>query len=106
MTPAAALTFTDAITAAHCLTDDHHQASQAHVHQDGSSHRHSSTGGEDQGQPAKCCGLFGVNAIAPAFDVFALEPMLASGTVAAASESLFGRSSDRIDRPPRSLLSL
>jgi hypothetical protein len=106
-TPTAVLAFSQIAVPAHCLTDHHHGIGTAHVHQDGSSVHHSDPGeGDDRNHPTKCCGLFTVSAIAPALDfVLAQHPSI-SFLPALLTESLHGRNSDRIDRPPRSLLSL
>lgn len=102
--PVAAFAVSDGSMPAHCLTDDH-QGMGAN-HGDGASHQHSGLGDDDHGYPGKCCGLFGVSAIAPQFDVVAMHVVRASDVAMPAAESLFGRSSSRIDRPPRFLLSL
>lgn len=103
--PAAAIAFSDDAAAAHCLTDDHLETVKGHVHQDGAGHQHSAPD-DDHGQPNKCCGLFSVNAIAPAID-FVVERQPYTPHVASFfGKMLFGRGSDRIDRPPRSLRSL
>jgi len=97
------------------LTDDHRSMGESglgesHVHQDGMDHHKSSPdksnfGGDDH--PGNCCGLFCVTAIVPpALGVTALHPMQVSAVVLPVAESLFGRSSNRIDRPPRTLTSL
>lgn len=103
--PAAAITFGDIETGAYCFTDDHLETVKIYVHQDGSSHRHFLPA-DDHGQPGKCCGLFAPSAIAPAID-FVAEPHIHSLPLASViARSLSGRGFDRIDRPPRSLLSL
>jgi hypothetical protein len=114
--PAAAFAFSESPPTALCLSQtDNHQGigesrlHESHVHQDGMDHHKSSPeksnfGGDDH--PGNCCGLFCVTAIAPpALGVTALHPMQASAVVLPAAESLFGRSSSRIDRPPRTLTS-
>jgi hypothetical protein len=104
--PTAFLAFSDGSAPAHCLTDDHHGIGTNHVHQDGSSHHHSSTGDDDRGQPGKCCGLFCLSALAPADDFAARQHPPVAHPTSLFAASLSGRTSDRIDRPPRSLLSL
>lgn len=104
--PVAAFAMSDGSMAAHCLTEDHHGAGQSHDHQDGASHQHPGPAGDDHGSAAKCCGLFGVTAIAPSFDVVSRPIRQVSDVTVPAAESLFGRGSGRIDRPPRVLLSL
>ena len=120
--PAAAFAFSESpATAVYLsLTDDHRSMGESglgesglgesHVHQDGMDHHKSSPdksnfGGDDH--PGNCCGLFCITAIVPpALGVTALHPMQASAVVLPVAESLFGRSSNRIDRPPRTLTSL
>jgi len=122
VTPAAAFAFSESPATALCLspTDDHQSIGESrlgesalagsHIHQDGMDHHKSSPdksnfGGDDH--PGNCCGLFCVTAIAPpALGVTELHPMQASAVVLPAAESLFGRNSIRIDRPPRVLSSL
>jgi hypothetical protein len=104
--PVTAFAFSDGSMSAHCLSDDHHDMGVVHDHQDGADHRKSGPGDDDQGYPGKCCGLFGVSAIAPSFDVVAMPMAQVSHVVMPAAESLFGRSTSRIDRPPRFLQSL
>jgi len=103
--PTAVLAFNQASVPAHCFTDDQHGIGAIHVHEDGSSHRQSGTG-DDQGQPGKCCGLFSVSAIAPAIDFVAGQNPPVSHRPSLLAQSLSGRGTDRIDRPPRSPLSL
>jgi hypothetical protein len=103
--PAAAFASNDSATAAHCLTDDHLETAKIHVHHDGSSHRHSLPDSE-RGEAGKCCGLFALNAITPAIG-FVVEPHFqASHLAPLVARFLAGCGSNRIDRPPRSLLSL
>ena len=115
--PAAAFAFNESSATALylSLTDDHRSMGESglgesHVHQDGMDHHKSSPdksnfGGDDH--PGNCCGLFCITAIVPpALGVTALHPMQASAVVLPVAESLFGRSSNRIDRPPRTLTSL
>jgi hypothetical protein len=105
--PVTAFAFSDGSMPAHCLTDDHHDMGVAHDHQDGADHDKSGPGDDYHGQAGKCCGLFCLSAVAPSvFDVVGARLLLATDVVMPAAESLFGRSSSRIDRPPRSLLSL
>lgn len=115
LAPTAAFAFSDSAAAAHCLTlsDDHHGASQSH-HHDGHDHAamaHEDTdhgipasGGGDHALPGKCCGLFCVTALTPpVFGVADAQLMTASQVAMPAATSLLGRSSNRIDRPPRLL---
>lgn len=104
--PTATLALSDESAPAHCLTDDSHMTDTIHVHPDGSSHHPSGTGGDERGQPGKCCGLFFLSAIAPAIDFFTDRQPPVSQLAPHFAKSLSGRGSDRIDRPPRSLLSL
>ncbi len=104
--PTAVLAFSDGSVPAHCLTDDHQEIGSNHVHEDGSSHHHSGTGDDDHGQPAKCCGLFSVSGIAPTIDFAVGQQPLVSHLAPRYAKSLTGCGSDRIDRPPRFLLSL
>ena len=104
VTPVAALAASDGAMAAHCLSEGHRDMA-AH-HGDGAGHPHSLPGDDDRATPAKCCGLFGVSAIAPSFNVVATPMARATDVAMPPAASLFGRSSDRIDRPPRFLLSL
>jgi hypothetical protein len=91
---------------AHCLADDQHGLGMVHAHEDGSSHHHSGTGDDERAQPGKCCGLFSVSAIAPAFGIVVDRHSPATQQPLLIGNSLSGRDSDRIDRPPRSHLSL
>ena len=101
----AAIAFNDSAVAAHCLTEDGLEAAKIHIHHDRSSHQHSLPD-QDNGQLGKCCGLFALNAIAPAIG-FVVEPSFQTSHLALLmAKMLAGRGSDRIDRPPRSLLSL
>jgi hypothetical protein len=104
--PAAALALADAATAVHCLTGDHHSVAKVHVHADGASHQHSGDRDHKSGQPGNCCGLFCVSGIAQVFDVTLYSPAPLSEVPVLVVQSISGRSSDRIDRPPRSLPSL
>jgi hypothetical protein len=105
--PTVVLAFSDASVPAHCLTDENHLLGSSHVHDDGTSHQHSGgSGGADHDQPVKCCGLFGVTGIAPSIGFVAGRLPPASHLAPLFAQSLSGRGADRIDRPPRSLLSL
>ena len=103
--PAVAIAFSDSAISVNCLIDDHHETVKIHVHKDGLSHRHSIPR-NDHDQAEKCCGLFGPIAIAPAID-FVVEPKFHTSRLTLQFASMLsGRSSDRIDRPPRSRSSL
>ncbi len=58
------------------------------------------------GQTGKCCGLFCVSAISPTVNEFAWRHPPAVHLAPLFVASLTGQDSDRIDRPPRFLLSL
>jgi hypothetical protein len=110
ITPPIALAFTDGASAAHCLADDHHGTGaqhmhgQTHVHDDGNVPGKGNHG--DKGMANNCCGLFCVTAGAiPSLPVIT-EPGHTMAMNAGLDGVLRSRASDRIDRPPRSLLSL
>jgi len=106
LAPAAVMAISGGAAAAHCLTDDHHALAKIHVHHDRSSHSHSNPNADDHGQSGQCCGLFCLSAIAPAFEQVVAASFAAPDIAVVVTDSLFGRASDRIDRPPRSPLSL
>jgi len=100
--------------AAHCLTEKSHGQSnhhaglvtdESHHGSDGSSH-HSNAGDDEKSQAGKCCGLFCVSAMVTGVDFVAWQHPPAMHVASLFVESLSGQNSDRIDRPPRSLLSL
>ena len=108
--PPVALALTDGDVAAHCLTDDHHGLNVQHEH--GSMHMHDQGGSlgkssdQNKEKSENCCGLFCVTAGAiPAVPALAEAHRATLMNVVLDSE-LGGRVTDRIDRPPRSLLSL
>ena len=103
--PAAALIFADGATAAHCLTDDHHRVT-AHAHQDGADHEHPNTGKTDGEQSKSCCGLFCLSAMIQTTEVALVAPLYAAEIPAVVGNPIQGRDTERIDRPPRTLLSL
>ncbi|HEX5516495.1 MAG TPA: DUF2946 family protein [Pseudolabrys sp.] len=92
-------------THSHCLKEVHALVSH-HQSADHSDHHHSVPANPQSDQSQNCCGLFGVTAIAPTFVITVVPPVVAAGIAFTVSEDLFGRGFDRIDRPPRSLLSL
>ena len=101
--PAVAVTLSVDPSRAHCL--DEIQAVASHHHSaDHADHHHSPPA--DPPRDQNCCGLFGVMAIAPNFAITSVPMVVASSITITRSEYLFGRGFDRIDRPPRSLLSL
>ena len=131
LTPAAAAAFGAGDLPAHCFTEQQlglhvhqpaagyaqagahghdHSQTQAHVHADGAKHRHGASHhsgtGDRNNDPAACCGLFGVTAMAvdPQLDLGA--PSRHSALVPASFEELTGRGPDRINRPPIALLPL
>jgi hypothetical protein len=103
--PATAIASSDDAIAAHCLTDNQVEAVTNHVRQDGTSHKHS-VPGEDQGNPGKCCGLFSLSALAPTIDFFVERQPHTLQLAPVFAKAHSGRGSDRIDRPPKSFLSL
>ena len=104
--PATAIAFSDDATAAHCLTDDHHETVKVHVHQGRVEPSACSAPGDDQGQAGKCCGLFGPSTIAPTIDFVVWRQPHTSHLASVFAGVLSGRGSDRVDRPPKSLLPL
>ena len=91
-------------THSHCLKEVHALVSH-HQSADHSDHHHSVPANPQSDQSQNCCGLFGVTAIAPTFVITVVPPVVAASIAFTVSEDLFGRGFDRIDRPPRSLLS-
>jgi hypothetical protein len=82
---------------------DHvHPAGATHPHP--KSHHHGTNNGDDN--PAACCGLFGLTAMAvdPQLDLGA--PSHRSSILPVSFEELSGRGPDRINRPPIILLPL
>jgi hypothetical protein len=106
--PVAAFAFSDGSMLAHCLGDEPHSMAMAkdHSHHDGVGHQPAKSGHDDRGYPDKCCGLFCVTAIAPPMDVFNVQQVRFMHLASLPTESLTGLGFDRIDRPPRSFLSL
>lgn len=108
--PPAALAFTGGVVAAHCLTDEHHGMNVQHEH--GSMHIPDHGGlpnkssDLDKGKSENCCGLFCVTAGAIPSVPALTEPNHATPMDVLLDSALGGRATDRIDRPPRSLLSL
>jgi hypothetical protein len=116
--PTAVIALNASPAAAHCLTDSNHGRSQGqsdrhaghdmgenHNSSDGSNH-HSNAAGDEKGQPGQCCGLFCVSAMVTGVDFIAWQHPPVTHIASLFVESLSGQDSDRIDRPPRSLLSL
>ena len=103
--PVTAATLSADLTHSHCLKEVHDLVNH-HQSADHSDHHHSAPVNHPGDQSQNCCGLFGVTAIAPAFVITVVPPVVATSITLALSEDLSGRGFDRIDRPPRSLLSL
>jgi hypothetical protein len=87
--------------AAHAHAEGH---AQAHVHADGTTHGHDgphhpapSNKGND---PATCCGLFGLTAMAVDPHIDLGVPSHRSSILPVSFEKLTGRGPDRINRPP------
>ena len=113
MLPTAAVAASRSPVAEHCLGEHRHIAAADHEHAVAAGHAHHEHGaaheeptGQDRGQSEKCCGLFGVIALAPDFQVVSIRLTQSSDLVVAHVASLLGSRGDRIDRPPRDLLSL
>ena len=104
--PAVAVTVSVDPSRAHCLDEIQFLASHHHSADHADHHHHSPPADPPQDQGQNCCGLFGVTAIAPNFAITSVPMVVASSITITRSEYLFGRGFDRIDRPPRSLLSL
>lgn len=105
MLPTAAVAAAHFPVSEHCLGEHQHSASGAAAH-DHAGAPHQDPAGHDHGQSEKCCGLFGVTALAPEFQAIAIEGTPGSDLVVPRAASLLGSRVDRIDRPPRDLLSL
>ena len=107
--PSVALAFAGGAAAAHCLTDDHHGMDVRHEH--GLKHIHDHGGSpsknsdQEKGKSENCCGLFCITAGAIPSGPVLTEPNHATPMDAVLTSPLGGRTTDRIDRPPRSLLS-
>ena len=112
--PPLALAFADGAVAAHCLTDDHQIVAAAHVHQDGMVHEHHGAGGSDhqpahsdgKGTTGNCCGLFSLNAMAPAVSMPVGPPQRGVAFHPAVVAALAGHGPARLYRPPNVLSSL
>ena len=124
--PSAAVAFGPGGHVVHCLTEEqlglahvhradmgnaHHAHAKAHVHADGATHRHDGThhhqGAPDNStDPAACCGLFGLTAMAVDTQLDLAVPSRKSALVPVSFARLTGRDPDRINRPPIALLPL
>lgn len=112
MLPTAAVAATHFPVSEHCLGEHHHGVgvhqhayAEPVIHDNGGA-THEEPAGHDHGQTEKCCGLFGVTALAPGFQAIAPERTQSSDLVVPRVASLLGSRGGRIDRPPRDLLSL
>jgi hypothetical protein len=100
LAPVTAIAATDGSVPVHCLGE----YGEAALHHDaGTSHQ--APADHDHGQDEKCCGLFGVTALAPDFQVVAVRLTQSSTLTMPHAASLFGSRGQRIDRPPRDLQS-
>jgi len=111
MLPTAAVAASHSPVSEHCLGEHHHGLGEHRHSAEEAAHDHGATAHDepadhDHGQSEKCCGLFGVTALAPDFQVVAVQLTQPSCLTVTRAASLFGSRGDRIDRPPRSLLSL
>ena len=111
MLPTAAVAASHSPVSEHCLGEHHHglgehQHSAEQAAHDHGAASHDEPADHDRGQSEKCCGLFGVTALAPDFQVVAVRLTQSSDLVVTRAENLLGSSDGRIDRPPRALLSL
>lgn len=113
--PPLALAFADGAVAAHCLTDDIPAVVSVHVQMDGTVHEHGGAEHKSEHKPAapdgkgtsgNCCGLFGLNAMAPGVTMPTEPPPRGPTLMAALEAALSGHGPDRIDRPPIVLASL
>jgi|SRR5512143_778215 hypothetical protein len=102
--PVSTVAFSADPSHAHCLDEIHAVAS--HHHSDDADADHSAPADQTPDQGQNCCGLFGVTALAPSFDITSVPMVVATAMAFTPSEDLFGRGFDRIDRPPRASLSL
>ena len=109
VSPALAIAFTDGTAAAHCFTDDHHGMSAQHVHDDAHSHEKGVVNKSNEHEKQKsedCCGLFCITAGVVPLGVELAEPNHGNPSTVVFDDAPGGRPGDRIDRPPRSLLSV
>ena len=99
--PPAVLAFGHGEYTVDCLTHaDMVDHGNSHVHGTKSHHDHSSPGGKHQ---PSCCGLFCFSAVVTDGNV--MGPLVAGSTpFPARATSLFSRMSQRLDRPPISLV--
>ena len=110
VSPSIALALAQGAAAAHCLSDDYHhipasdKGDVSHPHHDidvaGQGYDH------DKVKSENCCGLFCVTVGAIPFARSLADSIQAAAMNVVIDDVLRGRPTDRIDRPPRSLLSL
>jgi hypothetical protein len=110
LAPSIAIASADRHSADHCFSEIQAAVGATHIHADGAVHEqhgdHGATGGKNETTPENCCGLFSVTA-ALAAPFAALDPPDRADTMHfALDNALNDRDTDRIDRPPRSPLSL
>lgn len=105
MLPTAAVAASHSPVSEHCLGEHHHGPSGTAIH-DHAGAPDGEPADHHHGQDEKCCGLFGVTALAPGFQAIAIERTQGSDLVVPRTASLLGSRGNRIDRPPRDLLSL
>ncbi len=118
--PAAAMAFGTGEHPAHCLTDEQlgvtrvQPAAGGHVHADAHARTHVDADGrthhydganhpapsDRDHDPAACCGLFGLTAMAVDPHLELGAPSRHSSIVALSFDKLTGRGPDRINRPP------
>ena len=110
VSPAIILALTQGAAATHCLSDDHHRVPASHTHDASHPHHDNNVAGQssdhNKGKSEKCCGLFCVTAGAIPFATSLADPVHTTTMNVVTDNALGGRPTDRIDRPPRSLLSL
>ena len=111
MLPTAAVAASHFPVSEHCLGEHQHGVAGHHHVGERGMHEHAGAAqdlpsGHEHGPGEKCCGLFGVTALAPDFQVVAVRLSRGSDLVVPRAASLLGSRGGRIDRPPRNLLSL
>jgi hypothetical protein len=106
-TPTLVIALSHSSIPVHCLNADEHGVATTLSHEHGSPQQHHPDGDhDDQVNPGKCCGLFSTSAIAPAIAIVDFQTAVLSPSPSFITANLTGRGPDRIDRPPRSHLSL
>jgi hypothetical protein len=111
VSPALAIAFTDGTVAAHCFTDEHREMSAQHIHGDAHSHHHDKgsmdTSNKHEKQKSEdCCGLFCITVGAVPLSVELAQPDHGNAVTVVFDDAPGGLPGDRIDRPPRSFLSV